>query len=167
MKHLIYSLILVLASTLVSCQDTEEPQSPLFGSWENRSYNDSLGLWSIQTLTFTNDSSVLVENTLRQTETGPKLGYTLIANAWYNFDRDVFTFYYSEALIRSRLEEDALPYSPKEDLSLAILEFLRRPKGVLTFAQDRSRFEFQEDCWALNAEDPCIQPPSAEFFRVD
>jgi hypothetical protein len=47
MKSIIYAFILIVAVTLVGCQDAEEPQGPLFGSWENRNHSDSLDLWFV------------------------------------------------------------------------------------------------------------------------
>lgn len=154
---------------LFSCQEDESPRSPLIGTWENRQFVDSLDIWIVESLTFKSDSVMGVEHTVRETETGPTLGYRLISEGWYDLEGNVFRYYYSDALIYFGGGDDseALPYAPKEELNAGIVDFFRIPEGDLIFSQNNNKFEFQEDCWQVNSDEECIEFPLRTYIRVN
>lgn len=154
---------------LVSCSEEEEPRSPLIGSWENRTYSDSLEVWFVENYHFKNDSIFDLTATVRETELGEDLGYRYITTAWYNLDGNNFQYYYSDALIYfGGNGENKSFYGTKEELTSGIFDFFRIPKGELSFADDFSQFTFQEDCWNPNPEsEDCIEFPLQTFLRVE
>lgn len=169
MKAFFYLAAFVFVLGLVSCSEEEEPISPLIGTWENRVYVDSLDYWFVESYSFKNDSVFDIEITVRQTESGPDLGYRMISTSWYNLDNNTFKYYYAYALTHFSVDSEALPvyYAPKEELSATIVDFFGIPEGELTFSPDKKKFEFQENCLKLDPSMECIQFPSKEYIRVD
>lgn len=168
-KYLPFALVVVFA-TLISCTENEEPLSPLIGTWEKREFVDSLDLWFVDIMEFKNDSIFEISGVVRDSETGPTLGYTLVATSWYNFDGNTFKYYYSDALIHFYFpmgEEDAVRYVPKSELKPVIIDFFRKPEGVLTFSSDRRIFQLQPNCFVINEERDCVQFPLEEYIRVN
>ena len=167
MRYLTLLILTSFAISLYSCTDVEEPRSALFGTWENRNYVDSLEVWFVNTYQFRNDSLFDVTSTVRETEIGEDLGYRLISSAWYNFDGDIFQYYYDDGLFHFGGRDDDPLYVPKKDLKPGIVDFFRIPKGKLTFSSDLRQFTFQEDCWAVSSTNDCIEFPAQTFIRVD
>ena len=170
MKSLFYLAAVVLALGLLSCSsEEEEPISPMIGTWENRVFVDSLDYWFVESYMFKNDSIFDIEWTVRQTETGPDLGYRMIATSWYNLDENIFKYYYSDVLFYWRVDNDSAPtyYVPKGDLQPAVVDFFRIPEGILTFTADKRKFEFRENCIQFDPDMECVQLPSKEYIRVD
>lgn len=167
MRHLTLLILACCAVSLYSCSDVEEPRSALIGNWETRSYSDSLEVWFVDSYTFRNDSVFDITSSVRTTEIGEDLGYRMMSTSWYNLEGDIFQFYYADALIYFGGGENTPLYVPKKDLSPGIVDFFRVPKGKLNFSSDLRQFTFQEDCWAVNATDDCIEFPSQTFLRVD
>ena len=157
MKPLCLLFASIIAFSFFSCSEDEAPSSPLIGTWESRVYNDSLEYWFVESYTFKNDSIFDLQRTVRQTETGPDLGYQLLSTSWYQLNGSVFKYYYSDALMYSPVQTDgvSLPYVPKEELRPAIVDLFRIPETTLTFSQDRRQFELLMDCFAgVNCSDP-------------
>ncbi len=169
MRSLSLLILVCCAVSLYSCADSEDegPLSPLIGDWESRSYSDSLEVWFVDTYTFRNDSIFDITSSVRTTEIGEDLGYRMISTSWYNLEGDIFQYYYADALIYFGGGENAPLYVPKKDLSPGIVDFFRIPKGKLTFSNDLRQFTFQEDCWAVNETNDCIEFPAQTFVRVD
>ncbi|GMQ26060.1 hypothetical protein Aoki45_27420 [Algoriphagus sp. oki45] len=170
MKTFFYTLSLALVISLIGCQESEEPIQPLIsGTWENRVFDESIELWFVEVLTFKNDSVMRVQKIVRETETGPTLGYRLIADSWYKLEGDIFQYYYADALIYfgGGADSDALPYGTKEQLNPGIVDFFRIPTGTITFSPDKKRFEFQEDCWRVGTTEDCLPFPMREYIRVN
>lgn len=169
MKSAFYFIALVFVVGLVGCSDDENPRSPLIGAWENREYVDSLDLWFVESYMFKNDSVFDVERTVRQTETGPDLGYQMISTSWYNLEGSTFKYYYSDALIYFGGDSDGtrVYFASKEDLKPAIIDFFRIPEGTLTFSADGRTFNFQENCIKFSPDQECLQLPSKEFVKAD
>ncbi|SEF77563.1 hypothetical protein [Algoriphagus boritolerans] len=167
-KYLPFALVALFA-TLISCAENEEPVSPLIGTWEKREFVDSLDLWFVDIMEFKNDSIFEISSIVRDSETGPTLGYTLVATSWYNLDGDTFKYYYSDALMHFYLpgQDDAVLYVPKAELKPVILDFFRKPEGVLTFSSDRRMFLLQPNCLIINEENDCVQFPVKEYIRVN
>ncbi|WP_297337488.1 hypothetical protein [Algoriphagus sp.] len=163
-----FALVFLLFG-LFSCQEDELPRSPLLGTWEHRTFDQTHQLWFVESLTFRNDSIMGVEHTVRETETGPTLGYRMISEGWYNLKGNTFQYYYSDALIYfgEGSDSDVLPYAPKEELSAGIVDFFRIPKGDLIFSQDNRKFEFQEECLRANSEGDCTEFPLREYIRIN
>ncbi|UZD21037.1 hypothetical protein PBT90_15810 [Algoriphagus halophytocola] len=166
MRYLSLLILVCCAISSFSCADSEEPRSPLIGTWENRNYSDSLEVWFVESYTFRNDSLFDVTASVRKTEIGEELGYRLTATSWYNFEAGIFQYYYSDAMIHFGGENQPF-YAPKQDLKPGIVDFFRVPKGKLTFSSDLRQFTFQEDCWSVNEENDCIEFPAKTFVRVD
>ncbi|WPR74369.1 hypothetical protein [Algoriphagus sp. NG3] len=167
MRHLSLLILACCGLSLYGCSDPEEPQSPLIGTWESRNYSDSLDVWFVESYSFRNDSLFDVTSSVRTTETGEELGYRLTATSWYNFEGDIFQYYYADAMIHFGGSENQPLYVPKQDLSPGIVDFFRTPKGKLTFSSDLRQFTFQEDCWNVNNDNDCIEFPSQTFVRVN
>ena len=164
-NYFAFALVAVL-TTLSSCAENEEPLSPLVGTWENREYVDSLGLWFVETLEFKNDSIFDLTKSVRDSETGPELGYRLVAPAWYNLEGNTFKYYYSYAFIHFSSDVDPVLYVPKSELKAGVVDIFRIPEGVLTFMDNQNKFQFRENCFGLNPKDPCVQLPTKEYVRV-
>ncbi|WP_026966326.1 hypothetical protein [Algoriphagus terrigena] len=169
MKSAFYLVVLVFAVGLVGCSEEENPRFPLMGTWESRVYVDSLDYWFVESYAFKNDSIFELTKTVRQTETGPDLGYQLISSSWYNLESDTFKYYYSDALIYFGVDSESqrVYYGSKEDLRPGIVDFFRTPEGILTFSSDQRSFEFQENCWSPAPGMECIEFESKEFIKVD
>ncbi|WP_144605407.1 hypothetical protein [Algoriphagus algorifonticola] len=170
MKILFYVLICFVAAGFFGCQDSDGPRNPLLGTWENRSYVDSLDVWFVHSLTIKNDSLMEVKNFARKSETGPIIGYHSIADSWYNYQENRFTYYYSEGLFYFNGNKDtyvASRYGPKESLKPGILDFFRIPEGELIFSADGQSFEFQEDCWSINADEECVEFSPMTYILVN
>lgn len=169
MKSVFYLIGLVFALGLVGCSDEEDPRSPLIGTWENRVFVDSLDYWFVESYSFKNDSIFDLELTVRQTETGPDLGYRMISTSWYDLEGSTFKYYYSDALIYFGIDSEGLMkyFAPKEELKPGIVDFFRIPEGTLTFSSDGSKFEFEKDCFQPNPDMECIQFPLKEFVKVN
>ncbi|MEB2776673.1 hypothetical protein SYJ56_15215 [Algoriphagus sp. D3-2-R+10] len=153
--------------SLVSCIEEEDPRSPLIGTWESRSYMDSLDIWIVDSYRFKSDSVFDLTATVRKTEFGEELGYRMTASSWYNLEESIFQYYYSDALIYFGGGENGPFYGPKDKMNPGIVDFFRVPKGKLTFSSDMRQFTFQEDCWKVNPDNDCIEFPSQTFVRVD
>ncbi|MFC3416005.1 hypothetical protein [Algoriphagus hitonicola] len=169
MKAFQFFPLVFLLLGLFSCQEDELPRAPLLGTWENRIFDETQELWFVESLTFKNDSVMGVEHTVRETETGPTLGYRIISEGWYKLEGTTLQYYYADALIYfgGGSDSDALPYGSKEELSAGIIDFFRIPEGDLTFSQDNNKFEFQEDCWQVNPDRECVEFPLKEYIRVN
>lgn len=162
-----FPLALVTAIVaLVSCTDNEEPVGPLAGTWEHRVFVDSTDVWLVETIEFKNDSIFDMNVTVRNSETGPTLGYRMITTSWYNLEGDIFKYYYADVLMYFGIEENAPMYVPKSELRAGIVDFFRIPEGILTFSNDRRKFQFQENCWDINADVDCFKFPTKEYIRV-
>lgn len=162
MKSIFYLIVLVFVIGLVGCSEEEEPRSPLIGTWESRVYVDSLDYWFVESYAFKNDSIFDIEWTVRNTETGPDLGYRMTAASWYELEEDTFKYYYSDVL----MEFESL-YVPKEELKPAIVDFFRIPQATLTFSQDRRQFELQVGCFQPSPGTDCVDFPAKVYVRVD
>ncbi len=170
MKKYLPFVLLAAFSSFASCTENEEPVSPLLGNWEHREYVDSLDVWIIETMEVKNDSIFDLKVTVRDTETGPTLGYQMITTAWYDLAGETFRYYYADGLYYfGSIDdiEDPILYVPKEELTPGIVDFFRIPEGVLTFSEDRRSFQFQPDCLIINTENDCIQFPLKEYIRVN
>lgn len=167
MKYLSLLILACCVISLYSCTDSEEPRSALIGTWEKRSYSDSLDVWFVDSYTFQNDSLFDIISSVRKTEIGEELGYRMTATSWYNYEGDIFQYYFADAMIHSGGGENGTLYGPKQDLRPGIVDFFRVPTGKLTFSSDLSQFTFQEDCWKVNDDNDCIEFPSETFVRVD
>jgi hypothetical protein len=168
MKNIFPFAILALIAALFSCTDSEEPASPLIGTWEKRQFVDSLDLWFVDVMEFKNDSIFDLSSIVRETETGPTLGYRLVTTSWYNLDGNTFTYYYSDGLFYfGHLDGKAPLYVPKSELRPGVIDFFRKPEGVLTFSSDRRIFQFQPNCFVFNEDRDCIQFPLEEYIRVN
>lgn len=167
MRYLSLLILACCAISLFSCTDPEEPRSPLIGTWENRNYSDSLDVWFVESYSFRNDSLFDVTSSVRTTEIGEELGYRLTATSWYNYEGDIFQYYYADAMIHFGGGENEPLYVPKQDLKPGIVDFFRIPKGKLTFSSDLRQFTFQEDCWNVNDDNDCIEFPSQTFVKVN
>ncbi|MGM0946429.1 MAG: hypothetical protein ACQEW9_14685 [Bacteroidota bacterium] len=167
MKPAFYLSSLFLILSLLSCSESENPRSPLIGTWENRTYVDSLDYWFVESYTFKNDSIFDLKTTVRDLEAGTDLGYRMTSTAWYNLEGDVFQYYYSDALIYFAFRPDDPLFVPKEDLRAVVIDFFRVPKGKLSFTDDLRQFTFQEDCITINPDADCLQFPPRTFVRVD
>lgn len=165
-KYFPLALVAVLAA-LISCTENEEPVDPLMGTWEHREFVDSLNIWIVETKEFKNDSVFDLSITVRESETGPDLGYRMITTSWFNLEGDTFKYYFSDALTYFRNSEDAPLYVPKSELRAGIFDFFRIPEGVLTFSSDRRRFQFQENCLVINPDAACLEFPVKEYIRVN
>jgi hypothetical protein len=167
-KYSSFSIVAVFA-ILISCAENEEPISPLIGTWEKREFVDSLDLWFVDIMEFKNDSIFEITGIVRNSETGPTLGYTLVATSWYNLDGNTFKYYYSDALIHFDIfgGEDAVLYVPKSESDPVIIDFFRKPEGVLTFSADRRSFQLLPNCFVIKEENDCIQFPLEEYIRVN
>ncbi|WP_026951902.1 hypothetical protein [Algoriphagus mannitolivorans] len=162
-----FSLTLVaVIAILVSCAENEEPSSPLLGTWESRVYVDSLNLWFVETMEFKNDSIFDLTQSFRSSETGPDLGYRLMAPSWYNLEGSTFKFYYSNGLFHFSTPNDPALYVPKSELKVGVADIFRIPEGVLTFTSDRKKFKYEENCFVVSPNNPCIQLPPKEYIRV-
>jgi hypothetical protein len=158
----------ILFLSIISCNEEEEPRSPIIGTWENRNYVDSLGIWFVESYKFKNDSLFDIASTVREVETGKDLGYTMTTTSWYNLEGNTFQYYYDYVLMYSKFEEDGPFFGAQDDLRPAIVDFFRIPKGKLTFSNNLRQFTFQEDCWKPNPDnEDCIEFPSQTFIRVD
>lgn len=117
-------------------------------------------------MTFKSDSLMLIEQTVRQTKTGPTIGYMMIADGWYKLDGSTFKYNYDYGLFYFGGENSKL-YVPKNELRPGIADFFRIPTGKLTFSTDRSRFQFQEDCFEVDPQSDCISVTLIEYLRVN
>jgi len=153
--------------SLVSCSENENPRSPLIGTWENRSYMDSLDIWFVDSYRFKNDSVFDLTATVRKTELGEELGFRMIASSWYNLEGGTFQYYYSDALIYFGGGENGNIYGSRDKMNPGVVDFFRIPKGELTFSSDMRQFTFQEDCWKIVPDTDCIEFPSQTFLRVE
>ena len=167
MRHLTLLILTCFAGSLYSCTELDEPRIALYGTWENRKYVDSLEVWFVNTYKFRNDSLFDVTSTVRETEIGNDLGYRLISTAWYNFDGDIFQYYYDDGLFHFGSRDDDPLYVPKKDLKPGVIDFAGKPKGKLTFSDDFRQFTFQEGCMVVNTTNDCREFPSRTFVRVD
>jgi hypothetical protein len=170
MKNLFYVLICLVTATFFGCQDSDGPRNPLLGTWENRSYVDSLDVWFVQSLTIKNDSLMEVMEFARKSETGPIIGYHSIADSWYNYQDNRFTYYYSEGLFYFNGYNDTYVtsrYGPKESLKPGIIDLFWTPVGDLTFSPDGQSFEFQKECWFLNSNGDCVDAPPMTYIRTN
>ncbi|MFT4858305.1 MAG: hypothetical protein ACI9UV_002081 [Algoriphagus sp.] len=109
---------------------------------------------------------MLIEQTVRQTKTGPTIGYMMIADGWYKLDGSTFKYNYDYGLFYFGGENSKL-YVPKNELRPGIADFFRIPTGKLTFSTDRSRFQFQEDCFEVDPQSDCISVTLIEYLRVN
>lgn len=164
-KYFPFALVAII-SVLVSCAENEEPISPLMGTWENRNFVDSLDLWFVETMEFKNDSIFDLTQSFRNSEMGQDLGYRLMATSWYNFKDSTFKYYYSEGIFHFSTPRNPALYVPKSELRVGVIDIFRIPEGVLTFLSNGKKFRFQEDCFVVNPNNPCIQLPPKEFIRV-
>lgn len=163
-----YSFVFaIFLLSLVSCNEDEEPRSPLIGTWENRNYLESSDSWYVDSYKFKNDSLFDITSTVRKTENGEELGYRMTATSWYNLEGSTFKYYYSDALIYFGGGENNPNYGTKDKMAPGIVDFFRIPEGELTFSSDLSQFTFQEDCWRPNPDNDCFEFPLQTFIRVD
>lgn len=167
MKSIFYLLLFVLSVSLFSCQDKEEPLSPLIGTWEVRDYVDSLDLWFVDSYKFKNDSVFDLTSLVRENEIGSTLGYRMTTTSWYNFEEGIFRYYYDDVLMYWGGESGPRYTDDLANLQPAIVDFFRVPKGPLTFAADFKSFDFQEECWQTNEGSDCIEFPVVTFIKVD
>jgi hypothetical protein len=167
MKTALSVSALFLILSIFSCSESEDPRSPLIGTWENRTYIDSLDIWFVESYTFKNDSLFDLKSTVREIETGTDLGYRLISTAWYNLEGDIFQYYYSDGLFYFPTERNAPLYVPKEELRPGVIDFFRIPKGTLSFSNNQRQFTFQENCFSANSDANCIPIPPRTFMKVD
>lgn len=165
-KYLPFALFAAFAA-FISCAENEEPVSPLIGTWEKREFVDSLDLWFVDVMEFKNDSIFDLTSIVRDTETGPTLGYRMVTTSWYNLDGETFTYYYSGGLFYfGPWDRDKPFYVAKSELRPGVIDFFRRPEGVLTFSDNRRKFQFLENCFSFNNEGDCLQLPIKEYIRV-
>lgn len=167
MRSFSFLLLFALSFSFVSCQEDEKPSSVLIGTWEKRVYVDSLRYWFVDSYQFKNDSIFDLEFTVRETETGPDLGYRMIGSSWYNLEGNRFKFYYSDVLMYRINPDDRNYFSPREELVPAVVDFFRIPTGNISFSSDLRQFTYQEDCIQFDPNSECLQIPSETFVRVD
>ena len=168
MKSIFYLMLFVLSVSLFSCQDKEEPLSPLIGTWENRTYVDSLDIWMIDSWAFKNDSLMTYERFVRETESENILGYQMIADSWYNYKGNIFKYYYSDALLYWGGESDTrwIRYGPKEEMRPGVVDIFMIPTGTLTFSQNRLQFILKPDDAEFDMGE-IIEFPARTFIKVD
>lgn len=166
-KYLPFALFAAF-SAFISCTENEEPASPLLGTWEKREFVDSLDLWFVDVMEFKNDSVFDLTGIVRAAETGPTLGYRLLTTGWYNLDGETFTYYYSDGLFYfGPVDGDSPFYVAKSELRPGVVDFFRRPEGVLTFSSDRRMFQLLPNCFSFNEDQDCLQLPLQEYIRVN
>jgi hypothetical protein len=153
--------ILIFISGLISCSENEEPVSPLVGKWENRVFIDSLDVWFVETMEFKNDSIFDLNITVRQSETGPDLGYRFMTTAWYSLGENELTYYYSFSSWLNYGEKRL--FVDEEDLEAGIVDFFQRPKVEFQFGSNRRSFILPQGCLALFS----VCGPNREFIRVN
>ncbi|MBN7814975.1 hypothetical protein [Algoriphagus pacificus] len=166
MKTVFTFVVALFLSTLVSCSEEEEPRSPIIGTWEERNYSSFSDIWFVNNYNFKNDSIFNLVATVRETENGEDLGYRYITTGKYSVEGNIFHYYYSDALIYFKGSSETI-YGKKEDLKPGIMDFFRVPKGEITFADDFSKFTFQENCWQMSDSEDCMEFPLQTFIRVD
>ena len=151
---------LLFISGLISCTENEKPVSPLVGTWENRVFIDSLDVWFVETMEFKNDSIFDLNITVRESETGPDLGYRFMTTAWYSLGKNELTYYYSNCSWLNFGERRI--YGAQKDLVNGVVDFFQRPKVEFLLSPSRKSFILPQGCLALFS----VCGPNREFIRV-
>lgn len=154
-------LLVAVFAALISCAESEGPQGPLVGTWENRVFVDSLDVWFVETMEFKNDSIFDLNITVREFEKGPDLGYRFKTTAWYSLSKNELTYYYSDCSWLNFSEQRL--FADEEDLLLGVVDFFDRPKVELLFSPSRKSFILPQGCLALFS----VCGPNSEFIRVN
>lgn len=163
MKNYFVLTLIAVFATLISCSEKEEPASPFVGTWENRVFVDSLDVWFVEKFVIKNDSLVNIEETIRETETGPDLGYRLFMETKYTLEGKVFSYDYSHGYIIARTFKIDPLFAPKNELRPVVFDFVLYQSGSLTFASDYREMDFLPICYPFLTD--C--PESKKFEKVD
>ena len=156
-------VIVAVFATLISCTENEEPVSPFIGTWENRVFVDSLDVWFIEKFVIKNDSLVDIEETIRETETGPDLGYRLFMETKYTLEDNLFSYDYSYGFTIRRVPNIDHLFVPKNELGPANFDFVLYQSGKLTFSSDYREMDFLPICPSFRTG--C--PASKKYVKVD
>ncbi len=165
MKYLSLFSLLLLSCSFTACDDdNEELPNQLVGTWENRSFVDSVNYWVVNTLEFKNDSVYQYRTTVRDSENGPDLGYRFFYDDNYEWNGNTFTYSPDLAAWIDHREEDF--YVPKQELLAGIIDFFGIPTAAISFRDNRTKMIYQENCPKEFL--PCDVPfESVEYIRVD
>lgn len=145
MKHLSQIILLFISFSFFSCEkENEELPNQLVGTWEIRHLVDSVDYWVVNTLEFKNDSVYQFRTTVRESETGPDLGYRFYYDDSYEWDGITLT-YSPDLAAWIDYREEAF-YVPKQELLAGIIDYFRIPTATISFMDNRTRMIFQENC---------------------
>lgn len=150
-------LVPLLLVFLFACNEGEEPNRPLIGTWESNVFVDSLNYWVIETLEFTSDSTFISQTTVRLTEDGEDLGFRGILRGDYTLNGNDFNYSINGGYEMSRLFTTSEPpfYVPKDQLRPFVIDF-SVPNGYteLMFSEDQNQIEISYGCPSYDGDCP-------------
>ncbi|PZX53280.1 hypothetical protein [Algoriphagus chordae] len=145
MKHLSLLSLALIAFSFVACDKDDDPlPNQLVGNWEARYYVDSVDYWVVNTLEFKNDSVYQFRTTVRDSETGPDLGYRMYYDDRYEWDG--MTFKYLPDLASWIDHREEAFYVPKQELLAGIMDYFYQPTARITFVENKEKLIFQDLC---------------------
>lgn len=161
-KCILFALVIVLG-TLISCSEDDKPINPLIGTWESRVFVDSLDVWFVETIEIKNDSLYSIAETVRETESGPDLGYRLYVESFYELNGKIFSLgpWNSYTIVRQGSQEPL--FVSKSELDPVIVEKVYSSAEV-TISSDLRQMDFLPICKGV-FEEYC--PNIKKFLKVN